>query len=83
MHRALSLQSLGRYQEAVHGYDEILLLFHKHGLPASVARCLTNRALSLQSQGRIHEALCGYDEAMLLFQANCFVQQMPVRVIHG
>jgi CHAT domain-containing protein/tetratricopeptide (TPR) repeat protein len=61
---------MGRYAEAVSGYGEALPLFRQYGLPADLARCLTNRANALQSMGVHAGAVAGYEEALPLFRQH-------------
>ena len=68
--RANTLYSMGRYTEAVAGYDAAQTAYERHGRETDAARCQAERANTLDSMGRYAEAVAGYDAAQTVYERH-------------
>jgi tetratricopeptide (TPR) repeat protein len=74
MNRAVTLDALKRYEEALAGYDEALRIRRelvaagREDLKENVATAAMNRAVTLRALKRYEEALAGYDEALRIWR---------------
>jgi tetratricopeptide (TPR) repeat protein len=73
---SLGLTELGRYREALAGYEEAQAIFARFDQQLSVGRCLMNRAVVLRELDRYEEAQAGYEDARVIFAR--FDQQIDV-----
>ena len=67
MGHADTLASLGRFEEALAGYDEARAVYTRFGQEIEAARCTMHRAAALSSLGRFDEASAGFDEARAVY----------------
>jgi tetratricopeptide (TPR) repeat protein len=73
MREALDLNALGRREEAIAVYGDVVARFGGKGDPAlawDLASALLNRALALQASGRREEAVADLDELVARFGAT-------------
>ena len=67
MGRANALRGLGRFDEALAGYEEARAVYSRFGQEIDAARCAMGRANALSSLGRFDEASAGFDEARAVY----------------
>ena len=67
MGRANTLARLGRFPEALAGYDEARAVYTRFGQEIDAARCTMGRAGALSSLGRFEEASAGFEEARAVY----------------
>ena len=71
--RGVALSQLGRHEEAIAAYDQVVAAYSQDPIPAlreQVARAMNNRGVALGQQERHEEALAAYEQVITAYSQD-------------